>query len=348
MPSTDFNAELDLPSVIIDVPELQQMIAKKKRMHTASLAGAAVLFVVLAGLIFMELTAAPKKVVAVDVVETDPATSIRLTVKLIPENISGTVVEVDGKIISGNPPYVYLTASEEYHSVKVNAPGYEGISKDVQLTSSEVMTFTLTSLSGTSSGATGEMASVDGDDFDTDSFGENSDDLIEEVDESQMVAAVLRNPKKGKGRTKASAGNTGRRVGNEKRHSTAGEKKMSPSAMDGDSGTAVPAAPVAPTSSSVENNATANTTGNSAVVANREAAPAASQQSVKASLIINAPEGVGSRVAVFVDGQMRGYLPVLLKIDAGPHELTFVYDGHRSFQRVTLSPGGIARIVPTL
>ena len=68
----------------------------------------------------------------------------------------------------------------------------------------------------------------------------------------------------------------------------------------------------------------------------------------KASLIINAPLGVANRVAVSVDGQMRGYLPVLLKVDAGLHELTFVYDGHRTFQMVKLNAGQIVRIVPNL
>ncbi|MBN2670325.1 MAG: hypothetical protein JXX29_01555 [Deltaproteobacteria bacterium] len=349
MSYTDFQAELNLPSVIIDVPELEKMVAKKKMIHMAMFAVAGVFFLVLSGLIFLELTSEPTEVVKVEAVEANETDSITLTVKLVPGNIPGAVVQVDGDVISGNPPYAYLTPSEDYHSIRVTAPGYEGISKDVQLSTSEVMTFAMTPTA-----TAVQMADNDGqlgmeDDLDTDSFGTNSDDLIEELDDSQVVAEapavdVTEESARDTGGSARRAGGRGKQVSLKTPARTTANPATSVAA-------AAPVAKVSQPSTAAHSAAVAKADGaNSSSQYGLGPAPstAAASGPAKASLIINAPLGMTSRVAVSVDGQMRGYLPVLLKIDPGLHELTFVYEGHRTFQMVKLSSGQIARIVPNL
>ncbi|MBN2715895.1 MAG: PEGA domain-containing protein, partial [Deltaproteobacteria bacterium] len=209
----NYYAEMELPTVIIDMPELQRIASRKKAQHAIMYILAALTFVGLSGLIYLELTAQTKEVVKAETLEVkdDASGSLKLTVKLAPQNVVGAVVEVDGEVISGNPPYVYIEPSEEYHSIKISAPGYEVMSKDVQVTASEVMTFSLIAKDSTKLADNSDIdASDDTDRLSDSDFEPNSDDLIEEIEDGDFGTRLSGQEKRrGKGRLAGPGGKVG-------------------------------------------------------------------------------------------------------------------------------------------
>ncbi|MBN2529962.1 MAG: PEGA domain-containing protein [Deltaproteobacteria bacterium] len=361
------NAERDLPSVIINMPELRRMDARKRALHVFIWSVAGLVFIALAGLIYLELAVRPKETVSAETLEVkkEDKGSLKLTVKFVPERVAGAVVEVDGKVISGSPPYVYVPPGEDYHSIRIRVPGYRNMNRDVQLNESEVVTFTLIP------DPSAQMAMADNDaaqDDDADEIGDseefaaNSDDLIEEIDEANgvLVAEATHQKKKEKqAAEKALKAASTRSEGNAKAGKANQEaiavktKKTTGTATTGTETS--PGKRVASTNSAISGDAGDGKAG-TAEADDAGASPLPSPsipvsqltRPPRASLVINAPPGVSSRVAVHVNGQMRGYLPVLLKIDAGLHELIFIVDGNRTFQMVKVNAGEIVRIVPKL
>lgn len=360
----DFREELAQPTVIVDMPELRRMVVRKQIFRVFVIILSILGCAFLGGLNYMELTSESKEVVNVELPPDEPqASSITLTVKLVPGDISGAVVEVDGEVISGNPPYVYLKPSEDYHSIKVTAPGFDDVTKDVQLTISEVMTFALTEIvQPDSSSEPIALATLDPDKIPPSNEIEVSQQgSVQEVAvEKENVAASKRDEvrvssrpgaKKLSNRGRATRKGPQERVIKEGRKSSASVKRADSTGVSAARTAVVPPTPPvqsAPPASGVRSDEGDRGDGGEIKYGLGPAPAGKPYQASKASLIINAPLGMNSRVAVSVDGQMRGYLPVLLKIDSGLHELTFVYEGHRSFQMVKLSPGQIARIVPNL
>ena len=387
-----YYAEMTLPSVIIDMPELRRMAARRRALRVFWYSAAAITFAALAGLIYLELNNRPIEMVQAEALEVKDtaAGSLKLTIKTAPEGISGAVVEVDGEVISGNPPYVYLSPSDEYHSIKISAPGYDVTSKDVQVAASEVMTFSLTAKNApVVADAEDMIGEYDHENIDDSEFAENSDDLIEEIfDDAPAGSGERRRGGKGVGRKgnerererergkggNGRRGRAGRNGGVAIQSVSLGFGQSATSQANGaEAGAPVVTAPSATTAESPASpqpvasgsagaatdtppgrittvpaqplaggGAASSGAGVGAAVARQHALPA------KASLIINAPLGISSRVRVSVDGQMRGYLPVLLKVDPGLHELTFMTDGRRTFQMVKLNSGQIVRIIPNL
>ena len=359
MAFSNLNAELELPSVIIDMPELQQMAARKKAYQATLWIVAILVFSTLAALIYLEITGSTRETISADKAEVKKAAqgSLKLTIQLVPEDVQGAVVQVDGKVVSGNPPYVYLAPTEDYHSIKIRAPGFRNMNKDVQVNASEVMAFTLIPESARQVAAitVEELEARMAENLDSEGFDANSDDLIEEIPANdnrpggknrlkenakglKKVAGGV-NPKDKPGADKLSAATAvaGSGAAGAKRANVDAAGKNSPP----DSKTAAGAA--ASAGKATADNAAVEKTDKSSIIPSVQL-----YKPPKASLIINAPVGISNRVAVSVDGQMRGYLPVLLKVDAGLHELTFVYEGHRTFQMVKLTAGQIVRIVPNL
>jgi len=355
MAVVNLNAELELPSVIIDMPELQKMAARKKAFQAAMWSLAILIFSALSALIYLEITGSTRETVSADELEVknDAQGSLKLTVQLVPEHVQGAVVQVDGKVISGNPPYVYLEPTDDYHSIKIRAPGYRHMNKDVQVTSSEVVSFTLIPESARQVAAI-TVEELMAEELDTEGFDENSDDLIEEIPQNAAGSQAGKKQKENARRLNNAGGQ------NEKTRKAVGSGKQLAAAAGSPTNTAAGKSPqsAGKASAAVVADAAATTEDSKKTTVNGAAEEKSERSSVipsvqlykppKASLIINAPLGVTNRISVSVDGQMRGYLPVLLKVDAGLHELTFVYDGHRTFQMVKLNAGQIVRIVPNL
>jgi hypothetical protein len=349
MAVVNLNAELELPSVIIDMPELQKMAARKKVFQAAMWSLAILIFSALSALIYLEITGSTRETVSADELEVKNVaqSSLKLTVQLVPENVQGAVVQVDGKVISGNPPYVYLEPTDDYHSIRIRAPGYRHMNKDVQVTSSEVVSFTLIPESARQVAAI-SVEELMAEELDTEGFDENSDDLIEEISPDAAGSPAGKKQKENARKLNNPS------VQNEKTRKAVGGGKQIAAAAGAPANTPAGKSP----RSAGKADAAATTKASKKTTVNGAAEEKSEKSSIipsvqlykppKASLIINAPLGVTNRVAVSVDGQMRGYLPVLLKVDAGLHELTFVYDGHRTFQMVKLNAGQIVRIVPNL
>jgi hypothetical protein len=331
------NFEMDLPTVVLDMPELDEFLARRRAILRVLMGVAAILFGGLALLIYQELTVMPKQMVngaSLEVKDLESQPSVRLTVATVPPNLNGTVIAVDGEEISGDPPYVYLKASDRYHSIRISSPGYEVFSKDVQIAHDEMMKFSLVEREGLATARTGKRrpkkAAIDFD-FASESQGEASPMQVKTAGVSGTAGVnVARRksaapPAAGTARTArgvqpANKGKrrAGKQAKNSSGHSRTGGKSAAAVAASAPAAVAETGAPVA-----------------------RQGAGA-----IPASLIINSPVGITQRVKVSVDGKMRGYLPVLLKVEPGLHELAFSSDGRRIFQMVKLAPGQISRIAP--
>lgn len=330
------NFEMELPTVVLDMPELEEFLARRRAILRALMGMAVILFIGMALLIYREITVMPKEMVngaSVEVEDLQTKPSVRLSVTTVPPRINGAVITVDGEEISGDPPYVYLKPSESYHSIRISAPGYEVFSKDVQIGHSEMMTFSLVEREGRATARTSKQrmkkTAID--------FDFASDTQHEQVEKEKVtvvtganVASVV--PVGGAGLSGAGAARTPRGLQPAARRIPNGKQAKSSAGRSRPGGKTAPAEVASGTSDG------------------RTATPAAYQGagSIAASLIINAPVGLSHRVKVSVDGKMRGYLPVLLKVDPGLHELAFSSEGGRTFQMVKLAPGQIFRVVPQL
>jgi hypothetical protein len=329
-----YNFEMDLPTVVLDMPELDEFLARRRAILRMLMGIAVILFVGMALLIYRELTVMPREMVngaAAEVKDLQTKPSVRLSVTTVPPRITGAVITVDGEEISGDPPYVYLKPSESYHSIRISAPGYEVFSKDVQIGHNEMMTFSLVEReSRAAAGNSKQRAKKSAIDF----------DFASELPEKEKIAIATRanvasvvpvgsaglssaagTARTPRGLQPATRGKPGRKHGK----SSAGRSR--------------------PGGKTVLAEVGSGTSDGSGI---GTAAMHLGGKSIAASLIINAPVGLSQRVKVSVDGKMRGYLPVLLKVDPGLHELAFSSEGRRTFQMVKLGPGQISRVVPQL
>ncbi|MBN2527171.1 MAG: PEGA domain-containing protein [Deltaproteobacteria bacterium] len=360
-----FNAEMKLPTIIIDMPELERMAARKKVWLVIFYMLAACGFIALSGLIFLELTTGQRETVNAATIEVNntQASSCKLTVKVVPEQLDGTVVEVDGDVITGNPPYVYLEQSEEYHSIRISAPGYEAIHKDVQVDSSEVLTFALISVDApeVADASVDENANAEPGDVDSASINGSEMDAAGTALSEVSVDDKTGTPHNGEELALLDKSTLTKRKGGKKSVRGEAERKSAGAQAKGArhrAGAVATRRKDATGTSASESvgkadstnpffkkSGTSSTSDDSAVGA---AVVRGGEQQTRASLIINAPVNVSSRVRVSVDGKMRGYLPVLIKVEPGLHELTFITEGHRTFQMVKLKPGQIVRVIPNL
>ncbi len=333
-----YNFEMDLPTVILDMPELDEFLARRRAILRVLMGMAVILFVGMALLIYWELTVMPREMVngaAAEVEDLQTKPSARLSVTTVPPRISGAVITVDGEEISGDPPYVYLKPSESYHSIRISAPGYEVFSKDVQIGHSEMMTFSLVeredrAMAGNLNQRPKKSA------IDYDFASDTQPELAEKgkiaVATRTNVAGVVPVGKAGLSSV-AGAARTPRGLQPATRGKPGGKQGKLSAGRSRPGGKTVLAEVGSGTSDGSRNGTAAARRGG---------------ESIAASLIINAPVGLSHRVKVSVDGKMRGYLPVLLKVDAGLHELAFSSEGRRTFQMVKLGPGQISRVVPQL
>ena len=332
-----YNFEMDLPTVVLDMPELDEFLARRRAILRMLMGIAVILFVGMALLIYRELTVMPREMVngAAAEVRASQKSSVRLSVTTVPPGITGAVITVDGEEISGDPPYVYLNPSEGYHSIRISAPGYEVFSKDVQIGHSEMMTFSLVEReSPATAGKSKQREKKSAIDFDF------ASDTQPELAENEKIAVATRTnvasvvpvgraglstvsgaARTPRGLPPATRGKPGRKQGK----SSAGRSRPGGKTLLAEVGSG-----------------TSDGSGIGTVATHQGG------ESIAASLIINAPVGLSQRVKVSVDGKMRGYLPVLLRVDPGLHELAFSSEGRRTFQMVKLGPGQISRVVPQL
>lgn len=341
MAFTNPTDELNLPTVIINIPELHKAAARKKVLHILLLFLMAFGFVALVSFIYMILTVLPKEMVNSQSLEVTKKAqgSLELTIKLSPENVEGVEVEVDGKIITGNPHSVYLSPTEEYHSIRVYAPGYGNVNKDVQVTASEVVAFTLIPTDATLIAANESSQRA------------TQYKLGTKENEPSVVTKKIYRKKSGEKQTAKKE----RRLPQKKEveHANTADNRQKEVALATNESNVASTSAVIPTqvaTASARPTAAAIDSATSNRVPHRSTPIPSSQlyRPAQASLIINTPHGVSNRVAVSLDGQRRGYLPILLMVDAGLHELTFEHDGNRSFQMVKLNAGQIVRIIPKL
>jgi serine/threonine protein kinase len=118
---TGSDAELEQPSVIVDMPEVHGAGRRK------ALIAVAVVVVLAAGAAALYLGGAfstKEQAVATP----PPPPEVTVTIRVVPEN---AVVSIDGARVMGNPPTVKAPASSELHTIKAKADGYESLEKDV-------------------------------------------------------------------------------------------------------------------------------------------------------------------------------------------------------------------------
>jgi hypothetical protein len=127
--------EMALPTVIIDMPEFFASVRRKRVVRLVWIILSTIIFSLLGALLVMEFFFGGARQFVDE--------SIILTVKTTPENISGVKVTLDEIPLQGNPPYLIIPPSSEYHSVVVTAPGYETVTKDIKLGASQIVTVDL-------------------------------------------------------------------------------------------------------------------------------------------------------------------------------------------------------------
>jgi hypothetical protein len=127
--------EKNLSSVIVDLPEFFAAQKRKRAVKWVWIISSTFIFSILGALLVMEFFLGGARQLVDD--------SIVLTVKVSPENVNGVNVLVDDNQLNGNPPYLILKSSLNYHSIVVSAPGYETVTKDMILESSQIVNVNL-------------------------------------------------------------------------------------------------------------------------------------------------------------------------------------------------------------
>ncbi len=126
--------EMALPTVIIDMPEFYAGQRRRKLVRVVWVVFSSVIFLLLLVLLAAQFFfGGARHLIAEDVI---------LTVRIEPAD-TRAVVTVDGVRLSGNPPYLILPPSDAYHTVTVEVAGFDPVTRDVVIDSSELMTVVL-------------------------------------------------------------------------------------------------------------------------------------------------------------------------------------------------------------
>lgn len=311
---TGMDDELSIPSVIVDMPEVQLEAKRITKNRTITVSAGIAVFVTLLGLIFANL--------GTDSSGSDAdSKEITLTVRVSPKHAT---VDVNGEKISGNPRSMTLQSSDEFRSITARAQGYETISKDVKLYDSQEVVLELVRIRETEEGSADSRNSSRGIGEEADDGAGSPGEMDDSIVDDKNIATVATSKRKG--------------AASRARPRASGKPASKPAAPASsswpDEKSPASSAPKPSTRAPADSYAGPSVGG----------VPATSM----GTLQVRVPNGATAPISVSVNNRRHGNAPTSIKVEPGLHEIVFTYQGNRIFRMVNVKAGQTKRITPDI